>query len=138
MYICNRGETYTEDHWMRDFIKNLMYLTYEQWLGWNLVKHHRIEGTITIKTRGQLARELDRLLDKDICNMSKKVRWMLDMDPSKKALLSMQEINMQVLNARPLRYMIKLYQREWMGKRETSLNTTGCLGLRPNKEHLQT
>ena len=52
MYMCNRGTTYAEDHWTRDFIKYLMCLTYKQCLGQNLMKHHRTEGAITSKTRG--------------------------------------------------------------------------------------
>ena len=50
MYMCNRETTYTGDHWMRDFIKNLMCL-HNQWLRQNLVKYHRIKGSIAIKTK---------------------------------------------------------------------------------------
>ena len=56
--------------------------THEQWLGRNLIKHHRIEGSIALKTKEELAREVDKLLDTDIHNIADKNRWMLDMDPS--------------------------------------------------------
>ena len=51
MYMCNRGSTYTENHWMRDFVKKLMALTHEQWLGRNLMKHHRTEGSIALQKK---------------------------------------------------------------------------------------
>ena len=56
------------------------------------MKCHRTEGAITIKTKKELARELDRLLDKGIHNIAEKDRWMVDLDPSDKAVMSMQEI----------------------------------------------
>ena len=62
---------------MRTFIKNLMCLTHEQWLGRNLMKHHRTKDAIAIKIRGQPARELDRLLDKNMHKIAKKDRLML-------------------------------------------------------------
>ena len=77
---------------MWDFTKNPTSLTHEQWLGQNPMKFHRIEGVIAIKNRGQLSRKLDRLLDKDIYTISKKDRWMLDLDLSDKAAMSMREI----------------------------------------------
>ena len=91
MYICNRGLAYTEDHWTKDCIKNRMVLTHKQWLGCNLMKHHHTEGNIAPKTKEELAKELDRLLDMDIHNITDKNRWMLDMDPSDRAVMSMQE-----------------------------------------------
>ena len=52
------------------------------------MKHHRTKGCIAIKTREELARELDRLVDIDIHNIIDKERWMLDMDPSHRAVMS--------------------------------------------------
>ena len=89
-FVCNRGLTYTEDHWMRDFIRKLIALTHEQWLGCNLMKHHRTEGSIVPKAKEELARELDKLLDTDIHNIIDNNRWML-MDPSDRAVMSMRE-----------------------------------------------
>ena len=68
-----------------------MALTHEQWLGCNLMKHHRTKGSIAPKTKEELARELDRLLDTDIHSIADKNRCMLDMDPSDRTLMSMQE-----------------------------------------------
>jgi hypothetical protein len=97
MYMCNRGTMYMEDYWMGHFIKNIMCSTHKQWLGWNLMKNHHIKGIIAIKTRVQLARELDRLLNKDIHNIAGKNRWMLDyMDPLNRAVMSMWEMQFAV------------------------------------------
>ena len=91
MYMCNRGSAYTENHWMRDFVKKPMALTYEQCFSQNLMKHHRTEGSIALKTKEELARELDRLLDTAIHTITDKSRWMLDMDPADMAVTSMRE-----------------------------------------------
>jgi len=56
------------------------------------MKHHRTKGSIALKTKEELARELDKLLDTDVHNIADKNRWMLDMDPSDRAVMSMQEM----------------------------------------------
>ena len=76
---------------MRECVKKLMALTHEQWLGRNLIKHHLTEGRITLKTKEELARELDRLLDTDMHNITDKHRWMLDMYPVDVAVMSIRE-----------------------------------------------
>ena len=43
------------------------------------------------KTKEELARELEKLLDMDIHNIADKNRWMLDMDPPDRAVMSMRE-----------------------------------------------
>ena len=96
MHMYNRGSTYTEYHWMRDFIKNLLCLAHGQWLGWNLMKYHRIKGVIAIKTKEDIVRELDIPLDKDIHNTAEKDRLMLDLDPSDKTVMSMGEMSYMV------------------------------------------
>jgi hypothetical protein len=55
------------------------------------MKHHRTEGSIALKTKEELARELDKLLDTDIHNIADKNRWMLDMDPAGIAVMSIRE-----------------------------------------------
>ena len=52
------------------------------------MKFYRTEGTIAIKTKDKLERELDRLLDTDKHNIVDKNRWMLNMDLSDRAVLS--------------------------------------------------
>ena len=54
------------------------------------MKHHRTEDEIAIKTNEKIARELDRLLDKDIFTITDNDRCMLDLDPSDKAVMSMR------------------------------------------------
>ena len=55
------------------------------------MKHHRTEGSIALKTKEVLARELDRLLDLDIHNIADRNRWMLDMDPVDIAVMRIRE-----------------------------------------------
>ena len=55
------------------------------------MKHHRTKGSIVIKTREEIARELDRLLDTDIHSISDKDIWILDIDLSDSAVMSMRE-----------------------------------------------
>ena len=52
------------------------------------MKFYRMEGSIAIKTKDKLERELDRLLDTDKHNIVDKNRWMLNMDLSDRAVLS--------------------------------------------------
>ena len=91
LYMCNRGSTYTENHWMRDFIKHLMALTPTQWLGHNLMKHHHTKGSIALKTKEELPREINRLLDIDTDNPAYRNRLMLDMDPADVEVTSIRE-----------------------------------------------
>ena len=53
-YMCNRGITYTVDHWMKDLIRKLMGLSHEQWLARNLMKHHDTQGDIALETKKEL------------------------------------------------------------------------------------
>ena len=48
------------------------------------------------KIEEQLARELDRLLDKVIHNIAEKDRWLLDLDLLDRAILSMREMQYTV------------------------------------------
>ena len=115
IYMCNRGTTYLEDHLTRDFITNLMCSTHKQWLGQNLIKHHHMEGAIAIKTRGQLARELDRLPNKDIYTVAEKDRWMLDLNPSDKLVMGMQEMQYTVFEPKAAEAQDKLLSKRTSG-----------------------
>ena len=53
--------------------------------------HHRIEGSIALTTKKELARELNTLLDTDIHNIPDKNRWILDMDPLDRVVMIMRE-----------------------------------------------
>ena len=55
------------------------------------MKNHRNEGSIASKTKEEVVRELDKLVDTDIHNIADTNRWMLDMDPSERAVMSMQD-----------------------------------------------
>ena len=68
-----------------------MALTHKQWRGRNLMKHHCTEGSISLKTKEELAKELNKMLDTNIHNIADKNRWMLDMDPSNVVVMSMRE-----------------------------------------------
>ena len=74
MHMCNRVWTYTDGHWTRDCVKNIKALTLEQWIGCNLMNYHHTEGSIVLKTKEELARELDQLVDTDIHNIADKNR----------------------------------------------------------------
>ena len=51
MYMCNRNVTYMVHHWMRDFVRTLIGLAHEVWLGRTLMEHHKTKGVITISRR---------------------------------------------------------------------------------------
>ena len=51
------------------------------------MKHQRTKGSIALKTREELAKELDRILDTDIHSIADKNRWMLNMDPVNVAVM---------------------------------------------------
>ena len=101
---------------MRDFIKKLTALTHEQWLGRNLMTHHCIEGSISLKMKEELARELDKPLDADIHNISDKNRWMLDMDPSDVAVMSMRETQYAIFELKAAQAQDKAAEKRTNGK----------------------
>ena len=68
-----------------------MALPHKQWLGRNRMKPQGIKGSITLKTKEELSTELDTLLDTDIHSIADMNRWMLDMDSSDVAVMSMRE-----------------------------------------------
>ena len=80
MYTCNRNVTYTVDHWMKDFIRKLMGLSHEMWIGRNLVKHHKTQEMVTIRTKEELLMKADKLSYHNFQNIEDKYRWMLDLE----------------------------------------------------------
>ena len=48
----------TIDDWMRGFITKLLKISHSQWIYWNLTKHHASQGTITLKAREDLMKEV--------------------------------------------------------------------------------
>jgi hypothetical protein len=56
------------------------------------MKDHCIKGAIVVETKEQLARELDRLLDKYIHSIAKKDKCMLVVDTSDRAMMKMREV----------------------------------------------
>ena len=69
MYMCNCNVTIMVDHWMRDFVRKLMGLTHECWLGRNFMKHNKTKGMITINTNEELLREADRVAQQSSLNI---------------------------------------------------------------------
>ena len=98
--MIDGNQTYTVDHWMRDLIKQLLNLSHEQWLAKNLMKHHHTKGAIAIKTKEQLARQLDKLLDKDIHNIQDRDRWLLDLQQSDIGEMSLRQLQYTVFTLR--------------------------------------
>ena len=80
------------------------------------MKHHRIEGSVAIKTKEELVRELDRLLDTDIHNIADKNRWMLDMDPSDRAVMSMRETKYTIFELNAAQAQEKVLEERTDGK----------------------
>ena len=80
MYMCNRNVTYTVDHWMKDFIRKLMGLSHEMWMGRNLMKHHKTQGMVAIRTKEELLEEADKLSHHNFQYIEDKYRWMLDLE----------------------------------------------------------
>ena len=101
--MIDGNQTYTVDHWMRDLIKQLLNLSHEQWLAKNLMKHHHTKGAIAIKTKKQLARQLDKLLDKDIHNIQDRDRWLLDLQQSDIGEMSLRQLQYTVFTLRSRR-----------------------------------
>ena len=111
---------------MRNFVKKLMAPTHEQWLGHNMMKHHRTEGSIALKTKEELAREFDRLLDTDIHNIADKNRWMLDMDPADVAVMSIRETQYAIFE---LKAMKAQERHEFHSHRASTLSEHKAFGI---------
>ena len=133
IYMYNRGSTYIEYQWMRDLIKKLMELTHEQWLGRNLM------SSIALKMKEELARELDKLLDKDIQNITDKNRWMLDMDPLDSVVMSMRKIQYAIFELKAAQAQDKAVEERTDGKTRDFIkycNIPGmCVPMRNVFEH---
>ena len=81
------------------------------------MKCHRSKGSsIVIKTKEGLARELDRLLDTDIHSIAGKNRWVLDMDPSDRVVMSMQETQYVIFELQPAQAQDKAVKERTDGK----------------------
>ena len=80
------------------------------------MKHHRTKGVIAIKRKEELARELDRLLNTGIRNISDKNRWMLDMDPSDRVVMSMQETKCAIFELKAAHAQNKAVEERTDGK----------------------
>ena len=93
-----------------------MSLTHEQWLDLDLTKHHRTKGSIAIKTREEIARELDRLLDTDIHNIADKDIWILDIDLSDSAVMSMRETQYVIFEQKAVQAQDKAVAKRTDGK----------------------
>ena len=57
LYTGNMDTTYTVNYWMRDFVRKRMGLSHKSWLARNLMKHHKTNGMIAIKSNEELLRE---------------------------------------------------------------------------------
>ena len=79
VYMCNHSVTYTVDHWMNDFVRKLMGMTHEAWLGKNLMKHYKTQGMIAIRTKEELLKKVDRLNHHNFENIKDKYRWIIDL-----------------------------------------------------------
>ena len=64
------------------------------------MKHHQTKGAIALETREQLARELDKLLDKDIHNIQDRDRWLLDLQQSDVGEMSLRQLQYSVFTLR--------------------------------------
>ena len=93
-----------------------MALTHEQWLGHNLMTHHRTEGSIILKTKEELARERDKLLDTDMHNIVDKNIWMLDMDLADAAVMSMGETQYAIFELKSAQAQDKAAEERTDGK----------------------
>ena len=101
---------------MKDVIKKLMALTHRQWLGRNLTKHYLTKGNISPKTIEELARELKKLVDTDIHNIAGKNRWMLDVDLSDRAVMSMRETQYAIFELKATQAKDKVVEERTDGK----------------------
>ena len=64
------------------------------------MKHHHTKGAIALETREKLARELDKLLDKDIHNIQDRDRWLLDLQQSDAGEMSLRQLQYSVFTLR--------------------------------------
>ena len=76
------------------------------------MKHQGTEGSIVTKTREQLVRDLDRLLDTDIHIIRDKERRRLDMDLSERAMMSMWEIPCAIVELKVAQAQDKVVSQE--------------------------
>ena len=106
-----------------------MALTHNQWLGRNLMKHHRTERSIALKTKEELARELEKLLDTDIHNIADKNRWMLDMDPADVAVMSMRETQYAIFELKASQTQDKAVEERTNGKTKDFKKYCNILGM---------
>ena len=106
--MCNRNVTYTVDLWMRNFMRKLVRLTHEGWLGRNLMKYHKTKGMIAIKTKEELPKEADRVTQQSSLNIEEKYSWMLDLEAVAYAEMGCTEVQYSIFELEALQAQEKL------------------------------
>ena len=72
----------TIDDWMRGFINKLLEISHSQWIYRNLTKHHASQGTIALKAREDLMKEVERQLNMGLDYLPPESRCLLEIDPA--------------------------------------------------------
>ena len=92
-----------------------------------------------VKTKEELARKLNKLLDTDIHNIADKNRWMLDMYPSDRTVMSMQETQYAIFELKAAQAQDKAVEERTDGKTRDFIkycNIPGmCVPMRNVFEH---
>ena len=72
----------TIDDWMRGFISKLLKISHLQWIYRNLTKHHISQGTIALKAREDLMKEVEQQLNMGLNYLPPESRCLLEIDPA--------------------------------------------------------
>ena len=68
------------DDWMRHFISRILQITHAQWIFRNTTLHDKIRGTLRLKERKDLLKEVGRLVDIDPMGVPPESRFLLEFD----------------------------------------------------------
>ena len=66
--------------WMKHFISHLLHLSHSQWICRNITLHDKLRGTLFLRKREDVLKELDSLIETDPEELPAERRFLLEFD----------------------------------------------------------
>jgi hypothetical protein len=66
--------------WMKHFISHLLHLSHSQWICRNITLHDKLRGTLLLRKREEVLKELDSLIETDPEEIPEERRFLLEFD----------------------------------------------------------
>ena len=68
------------DDWMKHFISHILQITHSQWIFRNITLHDKVRGTLRLKERKDVLKEVGQLIEIDPADVPMESRFLLEFD----------------------------------------------------------